>query len=68
MKMKNKILLLFVQIYQKRKEVPYKEMSVTMTDKGKNLLIWKRHVTNTKKDAYISNEKQLQNKFSSFIP
>ena len=28
--------------------------------KGKNLLIWNCHVTMTKKDTYISNEKQLQ--------
>ena len=31
-----------------------------MIKKGKNLLIWKCHVTKTNKDAYISNEKQLQ--------
>ena len=29
--------------------------------KRKNLLIWKCHVTMTKKGEYISNEKQLQN-------
>ena len=38
-----------------------------MTDKGKNLLIWKGHVAMTEKDAYISNEKQLQNRSLTFI-
>ena len=36
-------------------------------DKGKNLFIWKCHVTMTKKDEYISNEKQLQNLSLTFI-
>ena len=40
---------------------------MTMTEKGKNLLIWKCHVTMTKKDAYISNEMQLQNQSLTFI-
>ena len=31
-----------------------------MPKKGKNLLIWKNHVTMTKRDAYISNEMQLK--------
>ena len=34
---------------------------------GKNILIWKCHVTMTKKDAYTSNEKQLQNHSLTFI-
>ena len=38
-----------------------------MTDKGKNLLIWKCYVAMIKKDAYISNEKQLQNHSSTSI-
>ena len=38
-----------------------------MTEKGKNLLIWKWHVTMTKEDAFISNEMQLQNHSSAFI-
>ena len=38
-----------------------------MTKKGKNLLIWKNHVTMTKKDAYISIEMQLQNHSLTFI-
>ena len=33
---------------------------VTMTKKGKNLLIWKCHVTVTEKHAYISKEIKLQ--------
>ena len=37
------------------------------SDKGKNLRIWKCHVTMTKKDAYISIEMQLQNHSLTFI-
>ena len=37
-----------------------------MTEKGKNLLVWKSHVTMTKKHAYISNELQLQNHSLTF--
>ena len=40
---------------------------MTMTENGKNLLKWKCHVTMTKKDAYISNEMQLQNQSSTFL-
>ena len=58
MNLKNKILLLFVQSYQKRKEVPYMEM--TMSKKGENLLMWKNHVTVIKRDTYKSNEMQLK--------
>ena len=43
------------------------EMLRNNDDKGKSLLIWKCHVTMTKKDAYISNEKQLQNHSLTFI-
>ena len=32
-----------------------------MTEKGKNHLIWKCHVTMAKNDSYISNEMQLHN-------
>ena len=35
MNLKNKILLLFVQTYQKRKEVPYMEMSRDIDQKRK---------------------------------
>ena len=40
---------------------------MTMSKKGKNLLMWKCHVTRTKKDAYINNEMQLQNHSLTFI-
>ena len=39
-----------------------------MTKKGKNLLIWKCHVTMTKTHAYISNEMQLPNHSLTFFP
>ena len=35
--------------------------------KGKGLLIWKSHVTMTKKDAYIKKEMQFQNHSLIFI-
>ena len=38
-----------------------------MTKKGKNLLIWKSHVTMTKEDAHKSNEMQLQNHSLAFF-
>ena len=38
-----------------------------MIKRGKNLLIWKYHVTRTKKDAYISNKMQLQNCSLTFM-
>ena len=40
---------------------------VTMTKKGKNLLIWKGHVTMAKKAAYLSNKLHLQNHSSIFL-
>ena len=40
---------------------------VTGTEKGKNLPIWNCHVTMTKKDAYISNDMQIQNLSLTFI-
>ena len=40
---------------------------MTMTKKGKNLLIGNGHVTMTKKVTYISNEKKLQNHSLTFI-
>ena len=56
------MLLLFVQTYQKRKEVPYIEMSRdNAQNRKKNLLEWKSHVTMTKKDADISIEMQFRN-------
>ena len=38
-----------------------------MTEKGKNLVLWKCHLTLTKKAAYISNEMQLQIQSLTFI-
>ena len=61
LKLKNKILLLFVQTYQKGKRFHIWKCHVTMTEKGRNLLIWKSQVTRTKNDAYISYDMQLQN-------
>ena len=40
---------------------------VAMSKKGKILLIWKIHVTMANKDAYISNNLQLQKFSSTFI-
>ena len=34
---------------------------MTMSKKRKNLLIWKSHITMTKRNAYINHEMQLQN-------
>ena len=67
MNLKTKILLLFVQAYQIKKEVPYMEKTRDSEQKGKNILIWKCHVRMTKKDAYISNEIQFQNNSQFFI-
>ena len=43
------------------------EMSRDKDQKGKNLLIWKRHVIMTKKDAYTSTRMQLQNFSLTFV-
>ena len=43
------------------------EISRDNDQKGKDFLIWKCHVTMTKKVAYISNEKRLQNHSLTFI-
>ena len=67
MNLKNKKLLLFVQTYQKKKDVPYMELSRERFEKGKNLLIWKCSVTMPRKVAYISNGMQLQNQSLTFI-
>ena len=65
MNVKNIILLLFVQFYQKRGCI-YGNVT-WQWPKKRNLLIWKCHVTRTKRDAYISNEMQLQNHSLTFI-
>ena len=38
-----------------------------MTKNGKNLLIWKSHVTMTKRDACISNKLRLKKLFFNFL-
>ena len=67
MRLKNKILLLFVQTYQKGKRLHLWKCHVTMTVERKNLLIWISHVTVIKKDAYVSNEMQLHRHTLTFI-
>ena len=67
MNLKNKILLLFVQTYQKGKRFHKWKCHVTMTKKAKNILIRKCHVTMTKKDACVINEIQFQNQSLTFI-
>ena len=42
-------------------------MSRDNDPKGKNLPMWKCHVTMTKKDAYLSNKLLLQNHSLTFI-
>ena len=65
---KNKILLLFVQTYQKKgKKFLIWKYHLTKSKEGKNLLIWKSHVTMTKRNAYINNETQLRNLSLTFF-
>ena len=64
---KKKILLLYVQTYQKKKEVPYMEMSCDNDQKWKESPFMECHVTMNKNGAYISNEMQLQNHSLAFI-
>ena len=40
---------------------------MTKDKKGENLLLWKCHMTMTKKDAYVSKEMQLQNLSLAFL-
>ena len=49
------------------KKPTYMEMLRNNDDKRKSLLKCKCHVTMTKKDEYISNEKQLQIHSLTFI-
>ena len=60
MNLKNKMPLLYLQAYQKRKEVPYIEIYMECTYMG-------CHDTMTQRDAYISNRLQLQNQSLPFI-
>ena len=71
MNLKNKTLLLFAKnLPKKRKRFHIRKCHVTMSNKGKNLILWKCHVrmvTMAKKDAYISNDLQLRNHSLTFI-
>ena len=66
MNLKNKILLLFVQTYQKKKEAPYKEMPRDNEQKRKESPYMEVSSDNDQKHAYISNEMQLQNHSFNF--
>ena len=67
MKLKNKILLLFVQTYQERREVPYLEMSRENDQKRKESPFMEMSHDNDQKQAYKSNKMQLQNHSLIFI-
>ena len=67
MNLKNKIILLFVQTYQKRKEIPYIEMSRDNDRKRKESPYVEISRDNDQKHAYISNEMQLQNHSLTFF-
>ena len=67
MNLKNKRLLLFVQTYEKRKEVPYLEMSRDNDQKRKESPYLEMSHDNDQKPAYLSNEMQLRNHSSTFI-
>ena len=59
MNLKNKVLLLFRHTYQKRKEVPYLEVSPGNDQKRKESPYVEMSRDNDQKHAYISNEMQL---------
>ena len=61
MNLKNKILFLLEQTYQKRKEVPYLEMSRDNDQKRKESPYMEMSRDNDQKHAPKSNEMQLQN-------
>ena len=61
MNLKNKILILFVHTNQKRKEVPYMEISRDNEQKTKESPYMGMSRDSDQKHAYISNEIQLQN-------
>ena len=66
MNLKYKILSLFVQTYQKRKEVPYMEMSLDNDQKRKESTYMEMSRDNDQKYAYISNKMQPQNRSLHF--
>ena len=67
MNLKNKIFLLFVQTYQKRKRFHFWKCHVTMSKEGDNPILWKCHETMTKTHAYISYGMLLQNHSLTFF-
>ena len=64
MNVKNNILLLFVQSYQKKKEVPYTEKSRDIDQKSKESPYMEKSMT--KNDAYIGNKMPLQDHSLTF--
>ena len=65
--LKNKLLLLFVQTYQKRKEVPFMDMARDNDWEGEESPYMELSVTMTKKGSYVSNELLPENNSSTFI-
>ena len=61
------VLLLFVETYQKRQEVPYMVMSRDNDRQRKKSPYMEITRDNDQKDVYISNERQLQNHSLTFI-
>ena len=61
------MLLLFVQTYQKKKEVPYVETPVDNDQKRKESPYMEMSRDNEQKHSYISNEMQLQRHFLTFV-
>ena len=66
MNLKNKILLLSVQTYQKKVRSSLYGNVTWQWPTMEWISLWKCHVTKTKKRACISNKMQLQNHFLSF--
>ena len=67
MNLKNKVLLSFVPTYQKKKDVPYMEMSRDKDQKLKESLCMEMSRENDQKIAYIRNDMQLQTRSLTFI-
>ena len=63
---KNKIHLLFVQTYQKRKDVPYMKMPLDKERRKRESPYIEMSGDNDQKDAFINNEMQLQSLFLDF--
>ena len=65
--LKNKILLLFVQTYQKTKEVPYMEMSQDNDQEKQESPYTEMSRDKDQKVAFISNVVQLQHHSFTFL-